>query len=196
MRRILLIFIRNPILGQVKTRLAGTLGAAKALRIYHFLLEKTRQAALDCRAERQVYYSDFEDATDTWTSPDFIKKLQSPGDLGDRMAAAFEEAFSSGAHQVIIIGSDCPELDGDLLNQAFDAMEQADYVLGPASDGGYYLLGMKERNAGLFQDMIWSTNQVGAETLRRIAAKGQSVHVLRELTDVDTEEDWKGFTLT
>lgn len=194
MRRILLIFIRNPIPGKVKTRLASTLGDAEALRIYHLLLEKTRQAALDCRAERWLFYSDFIDPNDAWSGPDFVKKLQSPGDLGNRMSAAFEEAFSAGAHRVLIIGSDCPELDGALLNRAFDLLEEADYVLGPASDGGYYLLGMKQMYSSVFQQMTWSTETVLAETAKRIADQDKTVAWLPELTDVDTEEDWRAYS--
>lgn len=191
MRRILLIFIRNPIPGKVKTRLASTLGDAEALRIYHLLLEKTRLAALDCQAERWLFYSDFADAADNWPNEAFHKKVQSPGDLGARMASAFEQAFAEGAKRLIIIGSDCPELDGALLNRAFDALDEADGVFGPANDGGYYLLGIKKMHPELFQDMPWSTESVGAETLSRMAAKGLSVHLLPELTDVDTEEDWR-----
>ncbi|MBN8680047.1 MAG: TIGR04282 family arsenosugar biosynthesis glycosyltransferase [Chitinophagales bacterium] len=190
MRRILLIFIRNPIPGTVKTRLASTVGNEEALRIYHFLLEKTRQAALDCQAERWLYYSHFADEADSWPNEAFHKKVQSPGDLGARMASAFEQAFEAGANRALIIGSDCPELDGALLNSAFDALDEADGVLGPANDGGYYLLGVKKMHPELFQDMPWSTESVGPETLRRMAAKGLSVHLLPELTDVDTEEDW------
>jgi rSAM/selenodomain-associated transferase 1 len=194
MRRILLIFIRNPLLGKVKTRLAHTVGDAEALRIYQFLLNETRQAALDCRAERWLFYSDYIDPDDAWSSPDFIKKLQSAGDLGDRMSAAFAQAFSAGADRVLIIGSDCPEMDGTLLNKAFDLLDDADYVLGPASDGGYYLLGMKTMHNGVFQHITWSTETVLAETAKRIAAQGKTVTYLPELRDVDTEEDWKRFT--
>jgi rSAM/selenodomain-associated transferase 1 len=191
MRQVLLIFVRNPVLGKVKTRLASTVGNDEALRIYHLLLEKTRQSALGCQAERWLFYSHFADASDLWPNEYFHKKVQSPGDLGARMAAAFEQAFGDGATRVAIIGSDCPELDGDLLNRAFDALNEADGVLGPANDGGYYLLGVKKMHPELFLDMPWSTESVGSETLKRMAAKGLSVHFLPELTDVDTEEDWR-----
>lgn len=188
---VLLLFIRNPRLGKVKTRLARTLGDAEALRIYRILLEKTRQAALGVDAERWLFYSDFIETGDEWPENGFRKKVQTGNDLGERMENAFRQAFSAGAGKVIIIGSDCPGLHGALLQQAFDRLDAADFVLGPTPDGGYYLLGMKQLEASLFRDIEWSTDTVGAETLRRIHATGNRCVLLPLLSDVDTEEDWR-----
>ncbi len=189
----LLIFIRNPQLGKVKTRLARTLGDEEALRIYHVLLEKTRTAALGIQAERWLFYSDFIEKNDDWPEADFSKKTQANGDLGERMEHAFRMAFEAGAEKVVIIGSDCPELTGALLQVAFGKLEGTDFVLGPVPDGGYYLLGMKELESSVFRDIAWSTETVRARTLEKIQAAGKSCALLPVLSDVDTEEDWRAF---
>ncbi len=192
-RRILLIFIRNPRLGQVKTRLARTVGDTEALRIYHLLLHKTRTAALDANVERWLLYSDFADPNDEWPEPDFQKMVQQPGDLGERMEQAFRAAFQAGAEQGVIIGSDCPDLTGAILEDAFMALNATDFVLGPVPDGGYYLLGMRTLEPALFRDIAWSTSTVRHTTLERIAAAGKNCTLLPLLTDIDTEEDWTGW---
>lgn len=186
----LLIFVRNPRPGKVKTRLARTVGDAEALRIYHILLEKTREAALGVDAERLLFYSDYIDANDGWPEADFQKKSQSDGDLGQRMYRAFETAFAAGARKALIIGSDCPQLTGDRLQTAFDRLDEADFVLGPAPDGGYYLLGMKALEPSVFEGIEWSTETVRAKTLEKIQAAGKTCSLLPVLTDVDTEADW------
>ena len=142
MKNTLLIFIRNPQLCKVKTRLARTLGDEEALRIYHVLLKKTRVTALACEADRFLFYSDFVDEQDDWSPAFFQKKIQRSGDLGVRMEFAFQQAFESGADKAIIIGSDCPELTSETLHHAFDLLDTKDFVLGPVPDGGDYLLGM------------------------------------------------------
>ena len=191
--RILLIFIRNPALGQVKTRLARTTGEVEALRIYRLLLDKTREAALQVTAERWLLYSDFADAQDQWPAAHFHKLVQQPGDLGERMEQAFQSAFAAGAHRVIIIGSDCPGLHGAVLEQAFMALDTDDFVIGPVPDGGYYLLGMRTLEPALFRDITWSTDTVRTATLERMTAAGKTCALLPLLTDVDTEKDWLGW---
>lgn len=191
MTQTLLIFIRNPQLGKVKTRLARTVGDAEALRIYRILLEKTRTAALGVQAERWLFYSDFIEKNDGWPDPDFSKKTQANGDLGERMEQAFRTAFEEGAKKVIIIGSDCPQLTGEMLQMAFDKLDKADFVLGPVPDGGYYLLGMKKLEPSVFHDIEWSTETVKIRTLKKIQAAGKSCALLPVLSDVDTEEDWR-----
>lgn len=188
---ILLIFSKNPRLGKVKTRLAATIGDAEALRIYRILLEKTRGAVLDVEIERWLFYSDFLETGDEWPDTYFKKFLQKGDDLGERMENAFRQAFASGAGKVVIIGCDCPGLTGALLQESFDRLNEADFVLGPALDGGYYLLGMKQLEVSLFRGMEWSTPGVAAETLRRVNALGKTCFLMDELSDVDTEEDWR-----
>ncbi len=191
MRNSLIIFIKNPRPGFVKTRLARTVGDAEALRIYHILLDKTRAAAQGVRAERRLYYSDFIDRDDRWPEPDFLKKVQQGNDLGERMEAAFRETFDAGAGKVVIIGSDCPQLSGELLQIAFDRLDDADFVLGPTPDGGYYLLGMKHLEPGVFHGIEWSTDTVCTRTLEKIAAAGSTCTLLPMLGDIDTEDDWR-----
>ena len=189
MLNVLLIFIRNPQLGKVKTRLARTMGDVEALRIYNLLLDRTRLAAQGVAAERWLFYSDFIPEKDEWPESDFKKKIQHPGDLGERMEASFREAFAAGAGKALIIGSDCPELSGALLQQAFDVLEHTDFVIGPTPDGGYYLLGMKKLESTVFHDIEWSTETVRSKTLEKIRAAGLTCAELPVLSDLDTEED-------
>ena len=190
MSGILLIFIRNPELGKVKTRLARTVGDEEALRIYRILLEKTRTAALGVVAQRWLCYSDFVTAHDEWAEADFHKMVQHPGNLGERMEASFQAAFTAGATKTLIIGSDCPALSGTVLQQAFEALDTTDFVLGPVPDGGYYLLGMRALEPSVFHGIEWSTDTVRARTLEKIAEAGMTCSLLPMLADVDTEEDW------
>lgn len=189
----MLIFIRNPQLGKVKTRIARTAGDAEALRIYHILLAKTRVAALGLHVKRLLFYSNFLEEQDIWNPHYFHKKVQEGDDLGARMRHAFETAFAEGAKKAIIIGSDCPELTGPDILQAFSRLDRVDVVLGPVYDGGYYLLGMKQLETSLFEGIEWSTESVLAHTIEKIEAAGKSYALLPELSDVDTEADWHAY---
>ncbi|MBK8704062.1 MAG: TIGR04282 family arsenosugar biosynthesis glycosyltransferase [Saprospiraceae bacterium] len=189
----LLIFVRNPQKGQVKTRLARTLGEEAAYNIYLQLLAFTRQVALAVEAKRLVFYSHFIDPNDQWTFPDFEKHLQAGDpDLGARMEAAFQLALSH-YDKAVIIGSDCIQLSPAILESAFAALDAFPYVLGPAHDGGYYLLGMSKPTPSLFSDIPWSTPTVAAETLSRIDSLGASSFVLPTLSDIDEAEDWEKY---
>lgn len=188
---VLIIFIKNPERGKVKTRLAATVGEDKALAIYKSLMAHTREAALGVTAKRLLFYSENIAPADDWSTTSFIKRLQSNGDLGERMKEAFKVGFQQGS-KVMIIGSDCPQLTTALIQQAYSALDQHDFVLGPALDGGYYLLGMSSFTPSLFESMPWSTDQVAAITRDRIAAIG-SLYELPSLSDIDYEEDWKKY---
>jgi len=186
------IFIKNPEKGRVKTRLAQTVGDDMALKIYLALLEHTQKIALAIDANRLLFYSQFIDEEDQWSNADFQKKMQASGDLGNRMMMAFRQALAQ--HQkVVIIGSDCASLTIEIVEKAFELLEAVDYVVGPAKDGGYYLLGMKENSPALFEDMIWSTDQVFPTTIKRIKASNKKYALLPELSDIDYEEDWKTY---
>ena len=141
----LLIFVRNPELGAVKTRLAKTIGDKKALEAYNILLEKTKEIALKVRAFRVVYYSNFVDFNDLFNPSYFYKDEQFGVGLGERMDEAVKSSMEEGAEKVIIIGSDCYDLKTEIIEGAFDALSANDVVIGPAEDGGYYLIGMKKR---------------------------------------------------
>ncbi|MCH2084367.1 MAG: TIGR04282 family arsenosugar biosynthesis glycosyltransferase [Saprospiraceae bacterium] len=187
----LIIFVKNPELGKVKTRLAETVGDEKALEIYKALLKHTKDVALQLNADRMLYYSeDVPEEEDMWPDDDFQKYIQYGEVLGERMYYAFEDALA--VHdKAIIIGSDCASLTPEIVAEAFDALDRFNFVVGPATDGGYYLLGMKKLQIEMFQQMPWSTDQVLPETLARINALGKTVYQLPELSDIDYEEDWK-----
>jgi hypothetical protein len=186
----LIIFIKNPQAGKVKTRLAASIGNEAALSVYHKLCERTRQTVLGVEAQRQLYYSDYIDHDDDWKEELFIKNQQEGADLGTRMSRAFQDSLRHG-NKAIIVGSDCPQLTPDLLQAAFHALEKHPYVLGPAQDGGYYLLGMQEHCPELFQNIEWSTNTVTKMTLQRMQVQEKSCFLLPLLSDIDTVTDWE-----
>jgi rSAM/selenodomain-associated transferase 1 len=186
----LVILVKNPMLGKVKTRLAKTIGDAAALEAYRHMLSHARATALQVDCHRWVYYSDFVDADDDWTSPDFFKALQAPGDIGAKMAGAIADVLALGYARVVLVGSDLLDLQAQHLVQAFKALAHYDIVLGPAEDGGYYLVGMKAPEPSLFQDKIWSTDTVLSSTLDDIRRLKKTVHLLTPISDIDTAQDW------
>jgi hypothetical protein len=194
LKKVLIIFIRNPVLGKVKTRIAGALGSEEALRIYQILVKKTREAVMGVRCERWLFYSDgVPESESEWPRPLFVEQRQSQGDLGKRMEEAFARVFQSGAEKAVIVGSDCPELSSIIIEQAFEALDKVDFVFGPASDGGYYLLGMKWLEPSVFRDMAWSTERVLSQTLERVTELGNSFLLLPMLTDIDEASDWAAY---
>lgn len=193
MKSTLLIFIKNPVAGKVKTRLARTVGDAEALRIYHILLEKTRAAALEAPVNRQLWYSDQIEIADDWPEQLFDKQVQSGADLGERMGNAFKVAFAQGAEKVAIIGSDCPTLSGAILAQAFAALDTQEAAIGPTPDGGYYLLALRRFEPTLFENIAWSTETVFRETIAAAEKAGLRVAQLPQLSDIDTEADWRQY---
>lgn len=193
MQDCLLIFIKNPVAGKVKTRLAKVVGDEKALMVYRHLLDHTRQLARQVEQDKRVCYSDFIPGPDEWDLPGFSKVLQQGEDLGARMNNAFQQAFLSGCRKCVIIGSDCPELDREIVERAFSLLDQHDVVLGPAKDGGYYLLGMKSLHRNLFVDKSWSTGNVLQETLASLEKGSLSFTLLPELSDIDEVSDLVNF---
>ncbi len=185
----IITFIKNLQLGRVKTRLAATVGDARALRIYQALMTHTRQVAEAVEAHRLLLYSDHVDETDEWSAALFHKGLQHPGDLGQRMAAAFDVAFQAAA-PVVIIGSDCAQLTPDIVRDAISALADHDVVIGPAEDGGYYMLGMRTPMPFLFEGIEWSTEHVLTQTLAIADAHGLRCALAPTLSDIDFEEDW------
>ncbi len=197
MTNALIIFIKNPVKGKVKTRLARTVGDEAALAIYLQLLAMTRLLAANLKtAKRYVFYSDYIDIDDDWSNTIFEKKLQIGNDLGERMYNAFDE-ISKQNQKVIIIGSDCPDINNEILQTGFEALDTHNYVLGPSLDGGYYLLGSStdfedfNKHQFLFENMIWSTDKVFAETENRIKKIKKKLLLLPTLNDIDDEEDWR-----
>jgi uncharacterized protein len=191
----IIIFVRNPVLGKVKTRLARDIGDHKALNIYKQLLLKTLNAVKPFECKKFVFYSETIIRDDLWELDGFVKKVQSGESLGEKMKNSFSEIFLAGFKKTIIIGSDCPDLETTDLNQALLMLDSHDVALGPAMDGGYYLLGMKKMYAGLFDNKPWGTDMVLPETLHDIEASGLSFFKGRILNDIDTIEDLKGTDL-
>ncbi len=189
----LLVFARVPALGRVKSRLAAGVGQPAALAVYRELLAITNAAILEADVPATVWLADTAAAEPTaaeareWAA--HAARCQPEGDLGARMTTAFAAAFAAGAGRVAIIGTDCPGLRGRHLTQAFAALETADVVLGPATDGGYYLLGLRQPQPALFANKTWSTDSVLADTLADAHRLHLRVALLPELRDVDNAED-------
>ena len=184
----LIIFVKNPVLGKVKTRLAAGIGDEKALEIYRQLLAITQTAAARSSCTRHVFYSD-EIENDIWDDDKFNKHIQEGNTLGDRMNNAFEKVLALGAKNAVIIGSDCPQITTEIIDQAFDNLKEKDVVIGPAKDGGYYLLGMKELQSVLFENKEWSTDSVFEDTVVDLMENRLSYGRLETLSDLDTIYD-------
>lgn len=188
MNNALLIFVKNAIHGTVKTRLAATLGNEAAMNIYKQLLANTHSVSKNIEADKIVFYSDFIEE-DIWGNEEFKKEIQQGIDLGIRMENAFIKAFESGYEKAIIIGTDIPEINEDILENGFNQLNNFDIVIGPSTDGGYYLLGMKKMYSFLFQNMKWSTDTVLKDTIEICGQHQLSHFLLPELNDVDEEKD-------
>jgi len=186
---LLIIFYRNPELGKVKSRLAATMGEGKALAVYLMLSGHVRELTTTLNTDKVVYYSNYIDTEDGWSNELYLKRLQYGVGLGKRMKAAFAESFDGGYHEVIIIGTDCLELTTDILKEAFKELKTHDVVIGPAKDGGYYLLGMKRLHSEFFENKTWSTDSVFTDTLNDIKELGLTYHKLPVISDVDEETD-------
>ena len=206
-RGALIVFIRNADPGRVKTRLAADLGEQATLNVYLHLVAHTMKQAMGARAEADVFVYFSREIPDRW--PDLNRdgfpvsesgmeifrgaslRVQKGGDLGQRMKQAFREVFSGGYGRAAIIGSDCPELAASHLEQAFSALATHDTVAGPASDGGYYLLGMRTLHPGVFDDKAWSTDTVLRRTIQDFQRAGLRTFLLPELRDMDDLEDFR-----
>lgn len=184
----LIIFVKNPVAGKVKTRLAKSIGDEKALEIYEHLLDITRKAAEGVDCTRHLFYSD-EIESDDWSLDKFNKHLQSGDGLGEKMKNAFHHIFTLGAKRVIIIGSDCPGITSEIVQDAFASLQEKDVCIGPAKDGGYYLLGMQKLHNPLFEDKQWSTDSVFEDTIVDLMENRLSYARLPQLSDVDTIYD-------
>ena len=185
-KKALIIFARKPQLGKVKTRLAATVGTENALAVYEKLLLHTRTVAKETGIDTYVFLTEQTD-DDFWK--DFYTELQAGATLGERMQQAFHFLFLKEYNECIIIGSDCPSLSSEIVNAAFYELQKNDVVIGPATDGGYYLLGMKTLTPALFQNIHWSTEKVFSQTIRAIEKQKISYAQVATLNDVDEEKD-------
>ena len=189
----LIIFARNPELGKCKTRLAKIVGDIDALAIYKVLLQHTVEISKNLNVDKYVYYSNSVVKNDVWSEEIFRKKKQDGEDLGSRMDNAFLDLFTMGYEKIIIIGSDIYELSKADLENAYSCLEQNDVVIGPASDGGYYLLGMKKPYPSVFKNKNWGTNTVFENTITDLF--DNSVCKLQVRNDIDVYEDIVGLDI-
>ncbi len=179
--------MRNPKLGKVKTRLAKSIGDKNALEIYKLLLNHTQKVTVNLTCDKAVYYSIKIRNNDIWDENIYQKYKQKGEDLGIKMHNAFEDSFKKGYEKVIIIGSDLYDLQEHHINKAFKSLDNNDVVIGPAEDGGYYLLGMKQLHNNVFKNKKWGTKTVKENTLEDL--KQNSIYILEELNDIDVYDD-------
>lgn len=190
MKKAIIIFVRNPEPGKVKTRLAKEIGNEQTVRVYRELLQHTHDITHNLDCDRFVYFADYINHDDLWEKENYKKRLQEGENLGNRMIIAFFDLFQLGYTKVVIIGSDCPELTPLVIKNAFDQLDRTDVVIGPASDGGYYLLGLTHLIPELFNNKQWSTNTVLMDTIKDTINLKKSCSFLTELSDIDTAEDF------
>ena len=194
---LLIIFVKAPRVGEVKTRLARDLGPKAAALAYGRMVETLcRNLSALAEVELQFTPADAFVEVQPWARTSWLIQPQAPGDLSRRLAAAFGAAFRRGAGRVVIIGSDCPEVTPADIQAAWAALRDYDLVLGPAQDGGYWLIGLRSNEPSLFRWMPWSTGAVGGETIQRARRAGLKVKLLRRLNDIDTAGDWRAFLAT
>lgn len=191
---ILLLFVRFPEAGRAKTRLIPALGADGAAALYRRMAtevaaEAGRLARLGLGHRALVEPPERVGEVGRWLGPRWQAVAQAAGDLGARLSAAFDDAFAAGATRVVAIGTDCLDLDTDLLGLAFDHLGDHDAVVGPATDGGYYLIGLAHPVASCFEAVPWSTSETLSVTRARLAAADCTVAELPELCDLDTPDD-------
>lgn len=192
---LLIVFTRNPVKGKVKTRLAASTSDDFAMRIYKKLREHTRKAALESGADLAAYYADYLPESDIFYSTGAQVFLQKGSDLGIRMLNAFKQGFSDNYRRIVLVGTDCPELTGNILRKAFALLEQKSAVLGPAKDGGYYLIGMRNLLPALFIGKQWSTPHVCREAIDVLEHHRIDYALLQALSDLDTVEDLRNSNL-
>ena len=185
----LLIFTKNPVPGKVKTRLAATVRNDVAFSVYQQLVKHTLVITSGLPVDKFVFYSDEVEQEDVWNEKHYLKQLQQGNNLGERMNNAFASTFKKGVNKVVVIGTDCPGLDAGIIMNAFTYLDKYNVVIGPAADGGYYLLGMKQHHPQLFENIPWSTNIVLEETISKCVASHLDYWLLPVLNDIDEEKD-------
>jgi len=196
-KKCVLFFVRNPERGTVKTRLAQVMGKETARELYrHFILDMLSGfEKADCPIIVCYYPKDALDDIKKVVGEGYVLKPQQGGDLGERMEQGMADALALGFDRVLLTGSDIPDLSVAFIDEAFAALESYDTVIGPALDGGYYLIGFKEDSflPDVFKGIEWGTDTVLTVTLAILAEYRHSVHLLPALTDIDTVEDLKTF---
>ncbi len=194
-RNHLLVFTRYPESGKVKTRLIPALGADGAALLHRQMTEHTLSQVQALRVKRslvvEIYFTDPQNQTlmQAWLGESWVYAPQIAGDLGEKLSQAFTTAFAQGSTQVIAIGTDCPDLSAEIMYIAFEKLQTHDLVLGTATDGGYYLIGMRSLIPQLFINIDWGTDQVLSQTVKIATELGLAIAFLTPLSDIDRPED-------
>jgi len=191
--RCLLFFIKNPEKGRVKTRLASAVGDEMAVKLYRrFLLEILSTLNRGTFLFYLCFYQENSlNDLKGWLGDDYLYMPQNGENLGERMKNGFIEAFAMNFKRVVLIGSDIPDLPLEFIEEAFTSLQEKDVVIGPSFDGGYYLIGFKDKNFPLkvFEGIPWSTKRVFEETMKVLRQERLTVHTLQPLRDIDTIDD-------
>ena len=191
----ILIFAKSPVVGKVKTRLAKSIGAEQACKVYEALLTQTLDTAIKAQlASVCCYTNDTEHVFfNPWKQKGILFKQQVGADLGERMQQAFMNELKL-VSSVVLIGSDCPIITKDHLGAALSVLNQdAEAVITPTHDGGYVLLGLKNHYPEIFSNIQWSTDQVYRQTAERFESRAIKWHQLNTLWDLDTAEDYQKY---
>jgi len=188
MNNSLIVFLRKPIRGHVKSRLAKDVGEKKALEIYNWLLELTHLACYRLKFPVNLYFDQSEGSLPNWADR-YLCHVQKGKDLGIRMKNAFNEQLKISG-KTVMIGSDCPEIDEEIISKAFNVLTDKDIVLGPAKDGGIYLIGLKNLDRKLFQNVPWGGPGVFEKLEENAGALSLKVDVLEERQDIDIKRDF------
>ncbi len=187
----LIIFVKNLIPGTVKTRLAEDIGMDMAMEVYKELVANTAEITDKVKVDKAVYYSEYVELWDFFHDEKYTKHIQEGNDLGQRMLNAIYDAFEEGYDKAVLIGSDIPEISKKVINSALEKLEDHDLVVGPAEDGGYYLVGMKEAHQKLFEGKSYSHDKVLSELLDSAEEIDLKTFQLPTLLDVDVKADMK-----
>lgn len=185
-KKLLIVFVKNNILGKVKTRLAKTIGDEAAFEVYKELVAITEKATSTVGYDKVIYFSDAIEET-KWKNSE--KRVQFGVDLGARMKNAFSDGFKQGYQSVVLIGSDLPDISSIIIENGFNELEKNNIVFGPAEDGGYYLIGMNQLHAEIFEDKPWSQSNLLKVTLEELKSNKTPFTLIEILNDIDTYED-------
>ena len=185
-KKLLIIFVKNIKLGKVKTRLAKTIGDESAFEVYKELVNITENETTNLTIDKRIYFSDA--VVETKWQNDF-KTIQYGIDLGERMQNAFADGFNLGYEDIILIGSDLPDISNVIIESGFKALEKIEVVFGPAEDGGYYLIGMNKLHSFIFDDKPWSQSHLLDVSLNELNKSNVGFSLLEILNDIDTYED-------
>jgi len=187
-KTLLIVFVKNIILGKVKTRLAKTVGDNMAFDVYKMLVDITEACSKNVTATKHIYFSD---VVINSLFVNELKFVQEGVDLGERMQNAFEKGFNEGYEKILLIGSDLPDISPEIIHEGFDVLENTDVVFGPAEDGGYYLVGMSKPQFSIFKNKQWSTEGLLKSTLSQLKENNIKTGLLNTYNDIDTFEDLK-----